>query len=313
MSAQPWHEAHWQRLQSRLARGALPHALLLCGPEGLGKRAFLQRFVRGLLCGQPQDGEACGQCRTCLLLEAGTHPDYMTVSYGLRKDGVQRKEIVVDQIRELSARLAMASQFGGWQIATIDPADALNAPAANALLKTLEEPAAQTMLVLIADAPWRLPQTIRSRCQRIEFHLPEPAQALAWLQAQGVADPASASALQAAGGNPGLAQRWAEEGALERRREVRRDLAALAAGRGETTEVVRRWLDSEPAQRVWFAAQAAADEARTRAGGEAGALGSVMDAIALADWYDRANRTRESLRGPLRGDLALLELLARWR
>jgi DNA polymerase-3 subunit delta' len=87
----------------------------------------------------------------------------------------------------------------------------------------------------------------------------------------------------------------------------------LAAGRGETTEVVRRWLDSEPAQRVWFAAQAAADEARTRAGGEAGALGSGMDAVALADWYDRANRTRESLRGPLRGDLALLELLARWR
>jgi len=76
---------------------------------------------------------------------------------------------------------------------------------------------------------------------------------------------------------------------------------------------VRRWLDSEPAQRVWFAAQAAADEARARAGGEAGVLGSGMDAIALTDWYDRANRTRESLRGPLRGDLALLELLARWR
>jgi DNA polymerase-3 subunit delta' len=311
MSTMPWHAEAWQRLQSRRERGALPHALLICGPEGLGKRVFAERLILSLLCQQPVDGEACGHCRGCALLAAGTHPDRVSVGYGLRKDGVQRSEIVIDQIRDLSARLAMASQFGGWQIATIDPADALNAPAANALLKTLEEPAAQTMLVLIADAPWRLPQTIRSRCQRIEFHLPEPAQALAWLQAQGVADPASA--LQAAGGNPGLAQRWAEEGALERRREVRRDLAALAAGRGETTEVVRRWLDSEPAQRVWFAAQAAADEARTRAGGEAGALGSGMDAVALADWYDRANRTRESLRGPLRGDLALLELLARWR
>jgi len=311
MSAMPWHAEAWQRLQARRERGALPHALLICGPEGLGKRVFAERLIRGLLCQQPVDGEACGHCRTCALLAAGTHPDRVAVGYGLRKDGVQRSEIVIDQIRELSARLAMASQFGGWQIATIDPADALNAAAANALLKTLEEPAAQTMLVLIADAPWRLPQTIRSRCQRIEFHLPEPAQALAWLQAQGVIDPASA--LQAAGGNPGLAQRWAEEGALERRREVRRDLAALAAGRGETTDVVRRWLDSEPAQRVWFAAQAAADEARARAGGEAGVLGSGMDAIALTDWYDRANRTRESLRGPLRGDLALLELLARWR
>lgn len=311
MSSMPWQADAWRRLQARRERDALPHALLVCGPEGLGKREFAGRFVRGLLCQQPVQGEACGHCRSCALLDAGTHPDRVAVGYGLRKDGVQRSEIVIDQIRELSARLAMASQFGGWQVATIDPADALNAAAANALLKTLEEPAAQTMLVLVADAPWRLPQTIRSRCQRIEFHLPEPAQALAWLQAQGVADPASA--LQAAGGNPGLARRWAEEGALERRREVRRDLAALAAGRGEATEVVRRWLDSEPGQRVWFAAQAAADESRARAAGEAGPLASGMDTTALADWYDRANRTRESLRGPLRGDLALLELLARWR
>ncbi|OZB58840.1 MAG: DNA polymerase III subunit delta' [Lysobacterales bacterium 14-68-21] len=311
MSSMPWQDDAWRRLQARRERDALPHALLVCGPEGLGKRDFANRFVRGLLCQQPEQGEACGHCRSCALLDAGTHPDRVAVGYGLRKDGVQRSEIVIDQIRELSARLAMASQFGGWQVATIDPADALNAAAANALLKTLEEPAGQTMLVLVADAPWRLPQTIRSRCQRIEFHLPEPAQALAWLQAQGVADPASA--LQAAGGNPGLARRWAEEGALERRREVRRDLAALAAGRGEATEVVRRWLDSEPGQRVWFAAQAAADESRARTVGETGPLASGMDTAALADWYDRANRTRESLRGPLRGDLALLELLARWR
>jgi len=311
MSSMPWQDDAWRRLQARRERGALPHALLVCGPEGLGKRDFADRFVRGLLCQQPEQGEACGHCRSCELLDAGTHPDRVAVGYGLRKDGVQRSEIVIDQIRELSARLAMASQFGGWQVATIDPADALNAAAANALLKTLEEPAGQTMLVLVADAPWRLPQTIRSRCQRIEFHLPEPAQALAWLQAQGMADPASA--LQAAGGNPGLARRWAEEGALERRREVRRDLAALAAGRGEATEVVRRWLDSEAAQRVWFAAQAVADECRARAGGEAGPLASGLDEAALADWYDRANRTRESLRGPLRNDLALLELLARWR
>jgi DNA polymerase-3 subunit delta' len=310
MSAQPWHEAHWQRLQSRLARGALPHALLLCGPEGLGKRAFLQRFVRGLLCGQPHDGEACGQCRTCLLLDAGTHPDYMTVSYGLRKDGVQRREIVVDQIRELSARLAMASQFGGWQVVVIDPADAMNAAAANALLKTLEEPSPQTLLLLVADAPWRLPQTIRSRCQRIEFQLPPTAEAMDWLAAQGVVDPAAA--LEAAGGNPGLARAWAEQGALARRQAVRKDLAALAAGRAEPMEVARRWLDAEPGPCLWFAAQAARDEARARASGGATPLGSQLDAEALADWFAGANRTRDALRGPLRGDLLLLELLAGW-
>jgi len=310
MSAPPWHAAHWQRLHSRLARGALPHALLLCGPAGLGKRAFLHRFVRGLLCGQPRHGDACGQCRACLLLAAGTHPDFITISYGLRKDGVQRKEIVVDQIRELSARLAMASQFGGWQVVVIDPADAMNAAAANALLKTLEEPSPQTLLLLVADAPWRLPQTIRSRCQRIEFQLPPQDEALAWLEAQGVTDPAGA--LAAAGGNPGLAQAWAEQGALARRQAVRKDLAALAAGRAEPMEVARRWLDGEPEQCLWFAAQAAVDESRARATGTDAPLASHLDDEALGDWFAAANRTRDALRGPLRGDLLLLELLAGW-
>lgn len=311
MSAMPWHAEHWERLQARRRRDAMPHALLLCGPAGLGKRDFMHRFVRGLLCEQAVDGEACGRCRSCLLLDAGTHPDLVMLSFGLRKDGVQRSDIVVDQIRGLSARLAMASQFGGWQVACIDPADGMNTAAANALLKTLEEPSPSTLLLLVADAPWRMPQTIRSRCQRIEFQLPSREQALAWLQAQGVKD--AAAALDAAGGNPGMAKAWAEEGALARRQEVRKDLAALAAGRGEAMEVVRRWLDNEPEQRLWFAAQAAADEARGRATAGGGPLASQLDAESLDDWYRAANQARDALRGPLRGDLLLLELLSRWR
>jgi DNA polymerase-3 subunit delta' len=311
MNVQPWHAEHWSRLQARRQRDALPHALLLCGAAGLGKRAFAQRFIHGLLCSDSADGEACGRCRSCLLIEAGSHPDLVGLSFGLRRDGTPRTEIVVDQIRELSARLAMRSQLGGWQVATIDPADAMNAAAANALLKTLEEPATQTMLILLADSPWRLPQTIRSRCQRIEFHLPEPAAALAWLQGEGIDE--GQAALAAAGGNPGLAAAWAGQGALEQRAEVRKDLTALAAGRGQPIEVVKRWLDDEPVQRLWFAAQAVADELRARSRQSAPPLGSALDAEALAAWYGAVNRTREGLRGPLRADLLLLELLARWR
>lgn len=311
MSLLPWQVEHWTRLQARRARDAMPHALLLCGPEGLGKRDFMRRFAQGLLCQHPENGEPCGQCRSCLLFVAGTHPDFAVLSFGLRKDGVQRSEIVVDQIRELSARLSMASQFGGWQIVCIDPADAMNAAAANALLKTLEEPSPQTLLLLVADAPWRLPQTIRSRCQRIEFHLPSREEALRWLEGQGVKD--ASAALDAAGGNPGLAQAWANEGALARRHEVRKDLGALAAGRGEAMEVAKRWLDNEPEQRLWFAAQAAAEEMKARATAGPAPLSSQLDDEGLDQWYMSANRTRESLRGPLRGDLLLLELLARWR
>ena len=311
MSALPWHEQHWSRLQARRQRDALAHALLLCGAPGLGKRAFAQRFVQGLLCSDPTDGNACGRCRSCLLIEAGSHPDVVGLSFGLRRDGTPRTEIVVDQIRELSARLAMRSQLGGWQVVTIDPADAMNAAAANALLKTLEEPAAQTMLILLADAPWRLPQTIRSRCQRIEFQLPDTEVALAWLQAEGLDD--APAALVAAGGNPGLAATWAGQGALKQRVDVRNDLSALASGRGQPTDVVKRWLDDEPVQLLWFAAQAAADELRARSRRDAKPLGSALDVEELAGWYDAANRTREGLRGPLRADLLLLELLARWR
>lgn len=311
MTSPSWHVEPWTRLQARHARGALPHALLFCGPTGLGKRDFVRRFARGLLCERPVEGEACGACRACRLLDVGTHPDLIEIGLALRKDGTPRTEIIVDQIRELSARLAMSSQFGGWKVAVIDPADALNTAAANALLKTLEEPAAQTLLMLLADAPWRLPQTIRSRCQRVEFGLPPRTEALAWLEAQGV--PAAPAALDAALGNPGLAQAWSQAGALERRTAVRRDLAALAAGRGEVSGLAAGWLVDEPAQRLWFAAQAAADERRARATHTPPPLGSALDDEPLAHWYAAANRTRDNLRSTLRADLMLLELLAQWR
>ena len=311
MTARPWHADAWARLQARRERDALPHALLLAGPAGLGKREFLDGFVKGLLCQQPSDGGACGVCRSCLLLAAGTHPDVVSLSFGLRKDGGTRTEIVVDQVRDLSQRLAMSSQFGGWQVATIDPADAMNAAAANALLKTLEEPTPSTILILVADEPARLPATIRSRCQRIDFLVPSREVALDWLRGQGVAD--AAAALEAAGGNPGLARDWAADGALKQRAEVRNDLKGLAAGRGDAMEVVKRWQATAPARYVWFAAQAATDELRARTAGGPAPLESQLDDEALDAWYGRANRARDALRGPLRADLVLLELLAAWR
>ncbi|HXP00355.1 MAG TPA: DNA polymerase III subunit delta' [Luteibacter sp.] len=311
MTARPWHADAWARLQSRRERDALPHALLLAGPAGLGKRDFLAAFVKGLLCQHPSEGHACGTCRSCQLVAAGTHPDLVTLSFGLRKDGVTRSEIVVDQIRDLSQRLSMSSQFGGWQVVTIDPADAMNAAAANALLKTLEEPTPSTLLVLVADEPARLPATIRSRCQRIDFLVPSREVSLEWLRAEGVPD--APAALDAAGGNPGMARAWAGDGALKQRSEVRNDLKALAAGRGDPMEVIKRWQAAEPARYLWFAAQAATDELRSRAAGKAAPLDSQLDDEALDGWYGKANRARDALRGPLRADLILLELLAAWR
>lgn len=303
-----WCIPLWDVLAARAANGTLPHALLLCGPAGLGKRALAEAFVRARLCDAPNGGRACGACRTCKLLAAGSHPDRILVTLEENpKSHVMRKEIVVDQIRGLSARLAMASQLDGWQVAVIDPADAMNSSSQNALLKTLEEPTAASLIVLIADQPWRLTATIRSRCQRVDFMVPALSDALGWLEARGV-DHAEA-ALAAAGGNPGQAWLLAGQGGMQRRQEVAKDLLALATGRAQPREIGKVWANDEPQQRLEQAARLLEGALRARAGGERARFDPGWDDEILASRFAGANQLRVLLSGPLRSDLALFEWL----
>ncbi|MES2404230.1 MAG: DNA polymerase III subunit delta' [Pseudomonadota bacterium] len=304
----PWCRPQWNVLAARAANGTLPHALLLCGPPGMGKRALTEAFIRARLCESPLDGRACGHCRTCKLLAAGTHPDRMLVTFEVNeKTGKLRKEIVIDQIRALSARLAMSSQLGGWQIAVIDPADAMNAAAQNALLKTLEEPSNASLLVLVADQPWRLSATIRSRCQRLDFAVPSRDEALAWLSARGVES--AEAVLAAAGGNPGQAWLLAEQGGMQRRQEVARDLLALAAGRAHAREIGKTWAGDEPGQRLDQAARLLEGALQARAKGGKARFDPGWSDEMLAERFASANRLRALLNGPLRADLALFEWL----
>lgn len=303
-----WCRAQWEVLAARAANGTLPHALLLCGPAGLGKRALTEAFVRARLCESPRDGQACGACRACKLLAAGTHPDRMLVTLEVNeKTGKLRKEIVIDQIRDLSSRLAMASQLGGWQIAVIDPADAMNTPAQNALLKTLEEPGDASLIVLVADQPWLLSATIRSRCQRVDFAIPSHDEALAWLSARGVES--AEAVLAAAGGNPGQAWLLAEQGGMQRRQEVARDLLALAAGRAHSREIGKAWAGDEPGQRLDQAARLLEGALHARAQGGRARFDPGWDDEVLVERFASANRLRALLNGPLRADLALFEWL----
>jgi DNA polymerase-3 subunit delta' len=301
MNLAPWYAQDWQRLLARRAQDRLPHALLLCGPAGLGKHAFADAFVAALLCERAGDS-ACGQCRACTLLKAGSHPDAVRVALELRDDGTPRTEIIVDQIRALGERLALTPQFGGLQIALIDPADAMNASAANALLKTLEEPTPATVIILVADRPARLPATIRSRCQRIDFHLPPRAQALAWLSGQDVDAKTAGTALDVAAGNPGVALELAKSGGLALHAEVDADLRALRGGKATASQIAMRWSKSEPERRLWFAAMQLQDCAR--------ALTAPTELPKLAAGFDRINRAREQLRGPLRTELVILDALS---
>lgn len=304
----PWCAQAWDVLAARAANGTLPHALLLCGPAGLGKRALAEAFVRARLCGSPRDGHACGDCRTCRLLAAGTHPDRVLVTQEENpKTHKMRTEIVIDQIRGLSARLAMSSQLGGWQVAVVDPAEAMNTAAQNALLKTLEEPTASSLIVLVSDHPWRLGATIRSRCQRIDFTVPARADALAWLSARGVEQ--AEAALAAAGGNPGQAWLLAGQGGMQRRQEVARDLLALAAGRALAREIGKAWADDEPGQRLEQAARLLEGSLRARREGGSARFDPGWSDEVVAERFASANRLRLLLDGPLRTDLALYEWL----
>jgi DNA polymerase-3 subunit delta' len=319
----PWVESAWAGWTQRLAGGRVPHAVLIAGPAGLGKRQLAADIAGGLLCTSPlPDRRPCGQCRACALVAAGTHPDLYRITFEVNEDsGKLREEIVVDQVRTLRDALAQTSQFGGWRVAVFDPAERMNGAAFNALLKTLEEPEADALLLLVSDRPSALPATIRSRCQRIDLRVPPRAEALAWLAAAGVPGPAAAEALELAAGNPGLARDYAEPAARKRLDEVLRDLVAVGAGRALPAEVGAAWLKDEPAARLSLAAQALRVAAWAARGQGAPAkpvvalatLTAGADFHKLAAWWDRVNAVREQLRTPLRHDLLLLELLRDFR
>lgn len=225
----PWLESVWQRLLATRERPA--QALLIAGARGVGKGALAREWARALLCETPHpSGGACGACAACHWFDAGTHPDYrlVTLQEKTGKEGEARlaTAIEVDQAREAVEFVQLSTYRAGFRVVVVDPADALNIAAANALLKVLEEPPLNTLFVLVSDQPRRLLPTIRSRCTRIDVGLPPLDVAAAWLGGQGVDEAEELLAL--AGGTPLAAQRWAESGELDERRMVLEGLAAPA-------------------------------------------------------------------------------------
>lgn len=173
----PWQQSQWQQLISQHQQSRLPHALLLTGTTGLGQTVFAQRFAHYLLCKQPSNGQACEECAGCRLILANNHPDLLSIFP--EEEG---KNIKVEQIRSLIFSLQQTAQRAGYQIAIIAPAEALNKAAANALLKTLEEPGTQVLLILISQQAGALAATITSRCQQIQFS--SASSGADWLRAQ---------------------------------------------------------------------------------------------------------------------------------
>jgi DNA polymerase-3 subunit delta' len=300
----PWQQRAYDQTVAALDAGRLGHGLLICGPAGLGKREVALRLAKHVL----GRGEPAAALRSAQLIAAGTHPDLQLISFIPNKTGDKlRTEIVIEQVREISQKLSLTPQYGIAQVVIVDPADAINRAACNALLKTLEEPQPGRYLWLISSDPARLPATVRSRCQRLEFKLPPREESLAWLQAQGHSETSAREALDAARGHPGLADDWLRNDGLALRRQVATDLEALVAGRSGAVELAQRWTTDEHAA---LRLRHAADLALAQATG--GGLTDPERLHKLGAWFDAANRTRDLLRTTVRADLAVVELLLAW-
>lgn len=247
----PWHAQGWRQLQLALGNARLPHALLVTGPMGVGKRAFVERLTAVLLCQQcnTETMRPCGNCPGCQKTSSGAHPDYRHT--GIPED---KREITVDEVRNLLKYIQLSAQVGGgYKLAVIDPADSMNRSAANALLKTLEEPPANRLIVLISEAPGRLPATIRSRCQLLRIPSPDTATALRWLgmavgkefdpQVLEENDDAPLRALEAV-----LKSEAAGEGSAGT--EGRQRLLQVLQGKQPALDLARQWADVESQQEL---------------------------------------------------------------
>jgi DNA polymerase III subunit delta' len=245
-------------LQGALRSGRVAHAYLFVGPAGVGRRAGALAFAQALLC-ETGGEDACGTCTACRKAAAGAHPDLRIIAPGGRTEsGAERRAVGIEQIRDLKREASYPPYEARWKVFIVEDAEAMRAEAANSLLKVLEEPPAQSVIILISESASALLPTIVSRSQIVRFTFVPAAEIAAALTARAGVPAEQAPFLGAlAGGRPGLALRESAEGgaALEFRQEVVKTLGAVAGGgpvkRLEAAEAVSRqkddigrWLDT---------------------------------------------------------------------
>ncbi|MEW6313289.1 MAG: DNA polymerase III subunit delta' [Pseudomonadota bacterium] len=254
MSHLPWHEAAWRALLAQ--KGTLPHALLFKGSKGIGKLVFARAFAQALLCETPDpDGDACDGCPSCRWFATDSHPDFRLLEPLKGEEGEDElgestkkkdaKEIVIKQIRALEDFVGLSSHRNGAKVVLLYPAETLNTSAANALLKTLEEPPPRTYFLLVSHRSRQLLPTVLSRCRQVALPPPRAEQAQDWLRHQGIADPRLG--LAQAGYAPLAALELEQGDYWEARRVLLEQLAqhridALALAEGSKAEDLPRLL-----------------------------------------------------------------------
>ncbi len=315
LSALPWQNEVWQRLATALEEGRLPHALLIQGPQGVGKLCLARRLAAMLLCHAPGPEGPCGRCDACRRVVRQEHPD---LAGCYPEEG--KRVIRVDAVRELIDFLTLSAHGVRGKVVILAPAEALNVNAANSLLKTLEEPPANSTLILVSHLPGRLPATIRSRCQRVSIPLPPRSQALRWLQELGIGGDEAEAALEATAGAPLRAREHLDQNGEARRLAAWEGLRRLAAGEGEVLELAQDWASQETPERIleWWLVwllqlrrlQSGLEVAHPPPGLE---HLSLLPPQRVHEFADRIMRVRRWLEGPVNIRLQLADLLYRWQ
>jgi DNA polymerase-3 subunit delta' len=232
---QDWVVSH---LKTAMLKGRLSHAYLFLGPDGVGKASTTRALAAALNCAQPgEDGDACGTCPSCRRMQAGTHPDFSVITFTPEALKKPRPQIKIEQIRELRRLTEYPPLGGGWRVALIKPAEEMTEEAANALLKTLEEPPPQHLLVLTARGEADLLPTIVSRCHKLAFAPLPSTLIIRELESRRGLPPAQAALVAAlSGGSLGRALVLDPEELVRQRDQALADLAQL--NRGSATAVL---------------------------------------------------------------------------
>lgn len=286
-------------LRRAIAADRLPHGLIFAGPEGVGKATTAAALAAMFLCEHPKSGDACGKCPSCVAFAASAHPDYHVITKELArlhdKSGTSKATLIaINVIRhELTDVAARKTVMGRGKVFVVEQADLMTAAAQNALLKTLEEPAGRTLIILLTIRAGDLLATVRSRCQTIPFAALDPDKVREELIRRGIGRAEAAKAAELSDGSLGVARRWIEDGLLAPAGEVIESIDAILTGKSAArlSDLLRKNADAY-AEKVLARDELASKDSAVRTGL------SIYLGVA-------ARRIRQSLADPARQERAL--------
>jgi DNA polymerase III subunit delta' len=256
ISSYPWLAEPFAKIRQDAESERLAHALLITGTVGSGTAEFSREIAAYMLCQSPGEN-ACGSCKACQLFDAGSHPDLRL----LEPEGAA-KSIRVDQIRSLTGFIAQTPQIGSWKLVIIEMADRMNQNAANALLKMLEEPAGNSLILLATERPQMLLPTVRSRCSQIRIKTPSVNQSVTYLVGQGMSQEQAEQLVGQVGARPIQIQDWLEQDILPQWQTSMEKLQALDTGQTSAMTVASELASMDFSLLISWAMQFVAGRSR---------------------------------------------------